>query len=252
MRGMKHGVYLSILFILASIIMPAGSAHAWGVYSGMHGGSLVQGSVTMSNTGLNIPGLTVARELVDGNLQQWPSDTYAYAKFISGYEMDGSISPWGNEYLTNALVYLNAYIEEGTYTGPLTIEAYHISDDGWIGSELTWANQPYLNGAIATLLATQTIDHVGPTGVPKITWDLLADGSPYLDIWKTQDLTDGAISIMFKISGTDLGKVILYQGNFSLTLEGNQGPSTVPEPASMLLLGLGFAALAGVRRTCHR
>jgi hypothetical protein len=250
-RMVKPKFYLSVLLALcALVVLPVGETHAlnWGVYSAMHGDGI--GTVSQAEPMTHFGGMIVARDKVILNIGTGLFDTYAYIKF----DMMG---PWaGNgENLNKALVSLKGRII--LENSPLKVEIYHISDDNWNGSELTWMEQPLRNDknffpgttqTIATLLITETI----AGGDEYQDFDLLKVGSPYLDIWNAQDKSDHVISLMFKLSGSDLGKAgfwqEMYDNHYSLILQGTTNPSSVPIPGAIWLLGSGLAGLAGLRK----
>lgn len=256
LKGLSYRILLVLFFAGTAVLMGRQMAHAaWQYHAGLLFYPEFQASVYSGNTGLTIGGLVAAQKQVPGNIGYWTAETYAYARFISGKDIYGNVLPWvpsaqATDILDVADVFLTAYIEEGT--GPFTIEAWHISDDSWNGNALTWANQPLLSGAMATLLDSKEVSHIGHTGAYAITWNLLESGA-YQNIWKEQDFKDGAISILFRISASDsdMGKVILYQkGSYSISLAGSPEPpaNSVPEPATLLLLSLGGLGLAGIRK----
>jgi hypothetical protein len=255
-KQIKPRFCLFIFLVLSiAVILPVNQSHAWYSLMGAHGG---MGSAYMDTTvnGGHVGGLSIASEEVITQAGPRTYVTYAYIKFITGFDFNYNPLPWagGGENLTEAQVMLKGKVFTGT--APLNVEIYHITNNNFDPDTVNWGNQPLQDDStffpgfgtqtVATLLTKQSIPSTNLTG---ITWDLLESGSPYLDIWNTQDKLDHTISLMFKLFAGESGKVVLQQDGCSLYLEGdNNSPNPVPVPAAAWLLGTGLVGLFGVRK----
>jgi len=171
--------------------------------------------------------------------------SYAYFKFnLSGI-------PSG-EVITGAVLNLKQYWGSGNEPHPgdnYGTNLYRIADDSWTETTITWANQP----AGGTFLDNNPNpgSYIGWS-----SWNLFPTWAP------ATDQADGFLSLQLRETEEYTQAHSFYNGEsytasenrpylIVTTLPSPNNPS-VPEPTTMLLLGLGLIGLVGLKRKLRK
>lgn len=188
----------------------------------------------------NIPDSNFGDGQVLVTLNQFQSgrNIYSYLMFdLSGIQV--------SEAITNASLRLYQFDGAGFYVGT---SAYHVSDDTWTESSLTWNNMPATSSRKPLAYNSN-----GPLYRDWSTWEPFVEDSGSVGGWDWgSDLVDGKLSLRVEQAYAGDSSHAWYSKEFT---DSNLRPflviTTIPLPATFWLMGSALVAFV-MRRKTHR
>lgn len=140
-------------------------------------------------------------------------------------------------------IYLNAYSE---YASP-SMQLHYVSNDLWDEDTITWDTKPASSDLIGSpeQVSEDNLDNY-------YEWTIFKEGSGFDDYWNNSDITDGFVSYMLTAGAENINNYAYFTSGNSSTNQPYLRIEYIPEPATVVLLGLGAALIRGkklVRRS---
>ena len=127
-------------------------------------------------------------------------------------------------------------LNDSDYETP-SLQLNYVGDDSWTETGITWANKPSSIEMIGTPELTDTIDRY-------YEWNVF-------DTWHGDENSDGFVTYMLNVNQQDVDNYAYFASRENTAYQPFLRIEYIPEPATMLLLGLGVS-LVRKQRTARQ